>query len=136
MLLISLCQLVVASFEKVVSGFETQQQALEGSQNADEELDSELGVDKASLESSHATRLDSFLRSYRIDVAEQTYVFGALVRLQISKWKTFVTQLESAVLRLSLDTQSSMLQDIIKRVCTQQDICTRLLLDHGNMSVA
>ena len=71
----------------------------------------------------------AYLRSYKIDVSEQLYVFATLVRLHLRKWQAFLKRVKSVVSRLELATQSSMLEDLDRSIYIQQDTCTSLLFD-------
>nr|AUW30991.1 hypothetical protein [Cladonia uncialis subsp. uncialis] len=104
MLLINLCQIVVASLDKALSGFEPRV-------NTEHENDKETSL-TATIDTPEDSRTKDptiFLKSYDIDDLEQLYVFATLVRLQISKWKTILARLKSAFLHLGLETQSAIL---------------------------
>lgn len=135
MLLISLCRVVVSSWEKAVSTLGIEQQIDHTGDPTginDEGQYDDVPEDIASPEGSQVRDPSICLRSYEIDDSEQLYVFAALVRFQLSKWKAFLTRVKSVLSRLELETQSSMLQDLDRRVSRQRDICTELLSD-GNM---
>ena len=132
MLVINLCRMIVASWEKAVSTLGTEQQKFD-KRNAtwtDEEgqHDDVTGV-ITSPEGLQARNPNVYLKTYKIDDSEQLYVFTTLVRLQLSKWKAFLATVKSVLSRLELETQSSMLQDLDRRISTQHNICTGLLLD-------
>ena len=132
MLIINLCQVVVASWGKAVSTLGTEQQIVHRCDitrtNGEGQLDT-VTDDIASPERLQARNLNAYLRSYEIDVSEQLYVFATLVRLHLSKWQAFLKRVKSVVSRLELATQSSMLDDLDRRISTQQNICTGLLFD-------
>lgn len=136
MLVISLCQLVAASWEKAVStlGIEPQRVHKEDTTGTDEEGQyDDVTEDIASPERLQARDPNVYLRSYEVDDSEQLYVFATLVRLQLGKWKAFLIGVRSVLSHLELETQYSMVQDLDRRVSTQQDICTELILGRGNI---
>ena len=122
-LLINLCQIVVASLDKALLGFEPPV-------NIGNEDDRETGMTAImdTPEDSRTKDPSLFLRTYEIDDLEQLYVFGTLVRLQISQWKVILARLKSALSHLGLETQSAILREIDARFCTQHDMCTTLIL--------
>ena len=132
MLIVNLCQVVVASWGKAVSFLGTEQQNVHRcditSINGEGQQDT-VTDDVASPERLQARNLNAYLRSYEIDVSEQLYVFATLVRLHLSKWQAFLKRVKSVVSRLELATQSSMLDDLGRRISTQENICTGLLFD-------
>ena len=126
MLLINLCQIVVANLDKALSGFEPPV----NTENEDQkETSTTATIDTP--EDSRTKDSSVFLKSYEIDNLEQLYVFGTLVRLQISQWKTILARLKSALSHLGLETQSAILHEIDVRLCTQHDVCTTLILGVG-----
>lgn len=134
MLVISLCQVVVAGWEKAVSTMEQQRVHREGTAGIDEESQhGGVTEDKARPKGLLAGDPNIYFRSYEVDDSEQLYVFATLARLQLSNWRAFLIRVKSTVLHLQLETQSSMVQNLDRRVSTQQDICTEMLLGRGNI---
>ena len=88
MLVISLCQVVVASWEKAVSTLGTEQEKghKRNSTWTDEEGQhddvTEATVSQGGLQ---AWTPNVYLKTYKIDDSEQLYVFATLVRLRLSK---------------------------------------------------
>lgn len=127
LLLINVCQVAVASFEKALSAIETQQPATNGSRAVDHDPE-----DTPFPTHQQTRRPSSFMGLYEINTLERVCVFGALASLHLDNWNTFLMDLRGTLEHLRLDTQLAMSYDIDNRIRAQRQMCTKLLSNRSN----
>jgi hypothetical protein len=119
MLLILLCQKIIASYQHIVIILIEQFNRLHRP-NGDDEIE----ISVPTMESAMATAREVELREYQVDVEEEPCVFGGVVQMQVKKMAAFLRMLKAMLIAYNWPSHIAMLDLVGNDVKKLSRLCS------------